>query len=202
VRINEPDQTSAPLIFIGKTKNETVKYYKYDLPQPLIDQIDEVTQREVNIVNVCKILEKYKTLKTVWIGPAYSFPELIPSNYDRNVCLITDLNRHYLEKYFPDLNEEYEYRSPIVGYIEDNCAVSICCTARSSSRAIEASLLTIEQYRGKGFADKVVLEWSREVRKIGQIPLYSTSWDNLSSQRVAQKLGLMQYGMDFNISAE
>ncbi len=202
VSINEPGQTSAPLIFFGKTRNATLKYFKYDLPQALIDEINQMTQSELSIINVCKILENYKTLKNVWIGPAYSFPDIVPSICDRNICLITDMNRHYLTKYFSETNDNYEQRSPIMAYIVDGDAVSICCSARKSSRAIEASLYTYEQFRGKGFANKVVNEWSREVVNIGYIPLYSTSWENLNSQRVAQKLGLIQYGMDFSITAD
>jgi GNAT superfamily N-acetyltransferase len=203
VSVNEPGETSAPLIFIGKTRNSILKYFKNDLPQPVIDEINhQITQKDLNILCICKILEKYKTLKNVWIGPAYSFPDTFSTPCDKNIGLITESNRHYLTKYFSDINDNYEQRTPIMAYIIDGEAVSICCCARRSNRAIEASLYTVEPYRGKGFADKVVNEWGREVAKLGYIPLYSTSWENLSSQRVAQKLGLIQYGMDFSITAD
>jgi predicted GNAT family acetyltransferase len=121
---------------------------------------------------------------------------------NKDICLITDANRHYLLRYFNDVNDQYEYRTPIVAFIVNGSAVSVCCSARKSNQAIEASLFTVDQYRGKGIASYLVAEWSRHVRNLGYIPLYSTSWDNLQSQRVAQKLGLIQYGIDFNINAE
>ncbi|MVP01829.1 GNAT family N-acetyltransferase [Paenibacillus lutrae] len=91
---------------------------------------------------------------------------------------------------------------PVAAYIVNGEAVSVCCSARKSMKAAEASLSTIEPHRGKGYASHVVQEWSQAVTRGGSIPLYSTSWGNLSSQIVARKLGLVQYGMDFNIFAE
>nr|WP_237391811.1 GNAT family N-acetyltransferase [Paenibacillus dendrobii] len=80
--------------------------------------------------------------------------------------------------------------------------VSVCCSARISGKAAEASLKTMEAYRGQGLAPRVVQAWCSEVARQGLIPLYSTSWDNLSSQTVARKLGLHPYGMDLNIRTE
>ena len=36
------------------------------------------------------------------------------------------------------------------------------------------------------------------VRDLGDEPLYSTSWDNAASLRVAEKLGLIPYGEDLH----
>ncbi|MGH2617528.1 MAG: GNAT family N-acetyltransferase, partial [Thermomicrobiales bacterium] len=41
--------------------------------------------------------------------------------------------------------------------------------------------------------------WAQAVRQEGRIPLYSTSWENLASQAVARKLGLVLYGVDLDI---
>jgi hypothetical protein len=112
VSVNEPGQISTPLIFFGMTRNATFKFFKSDLSQPLIDEINRITQSDVSILNVCKILEKYKSLKNVWIGPAYSFPEIVSTNSDQNIFSITDYNRHYLARYFSNVYDNYEYIYP------------------------------------------------------------------------------------------
>ena len=79
-------------------------------------------------------------------------------------------------------------------------AVSICGSARITSRAHEAGVETHPDFRGRGHAVKVVAAWARAVREDGRIPLYSTSWENEASRDVARKLGLVQYGVTFHVT--
>ncbi len=41
--------------------------------------------------------------------------------------------------------------------------------------------------------------WASATRATGQIPLYSTSWDNHASRAVARELGLVQYAADLSL---
>ena len=45
-----------------------------------------------------------------------------------------------------------------------------------------------------------VAGWATAVEKTGAIPLYSTSWKNIASQKVAERLGLSMFGVDFHIT--
>ena len=49
-------------------------------------------------------------------------------------------------------------------------------------------------------AAAVVAAWAAAVRASGRLPLYSTSWDNVASQGVARKLGLVLYGADLSFA--
>ncbi|WP_018978886.1 GNAT family N-acetyltransferase [Saccharibacillus kuerlensis] len=203
ISINEPQQqTNTPLLFLGKTRTTTFKYFNTAIPQSLIEEVNQLLQQDLNIVLLCNTLSTYKTPENIWIGPAYSIPELDFPIEDKGIQIITESNRHYLTPYFNNVNEEYEYRSPVIAFVDQGHAVSVCCSARKSDKAIEASLYTIEAYRGKGIAARLVAYWSTYIRNLGYIPLYSTSWDNLHSQGVAQKLGFIQYGVDFSISGK
>jgi GNAT acetyltransferase len=201
IRINESYQAHSPAVFFGKTKECMVTYFHHELPESIIEEVIENTAESIDIMNLCRIIEKYKMVKEIYIGPAYKFNHVdCSSDLANGVIVINESNRHLLMNHFPILMNELEERTPAVGYLLNNEIVSVCCCARKSPKAAEASLKTIEGYRGKGYAQQVVLEWSKEVTKLSLIPLYSTSWDNLSSQKVAQKLDLVQYGMDFSIS--
>jgi len=59
---------------------------------------------------------------------------------------------------------------------------------------------TVLAYRGRGYANTVVAAWARDILATGRMPLYSTSWQNLASQAVARKLGLIQYGTDVSLA--
>ncbi len=54
------------------------------------------------------------------------------------------------------------------------------------------------QHRGHGTA--VVAGWAAAVQRLGRVPLYGTSWDNVASQGVARKLGLVCFGAGFSIT--
>jgi predicted GNAT family acetyltransferase len=60
--------------------------------------------------------------------------------------------------------------------------------------------MTLEEFRGRGYAPAVVAAWAHAVREAGRIPLYSTTWDNLASRAVARKLGLIVYGSNLSLA--
>ena len=77
--------------------------------------------------------------------------------------------------------------------------VAVCHSARSTAKAAEAGVETAGDYRGRGLAGDVVLNWAATVQAEGRLPLYSTQWTNHASRAVARKLGLIPYGEDYQI---
>ncbi|WP_258208638.1 GNAT family N-acetyltransferase [Paenibacillus radicibacter] len=202
VRINEQTELQPPALFIGKTKNSSVIHFRDDIPQYLLDEIQTLPTDPLPIIDYCKIVEKHQKVKTIWAGPAYYFSTKETLEHLDETILIDDSNKALLRPYFNHLTSELSLREPVVAYVVNGEAVSVCCSARRSKQAAEASLMTAEPFRGKGYAAKVVSSWVQLILKSGLIPLYSTSWDNIASQQVAKKLGFVQYGVDFNISTE
>ena len=95
---------------------------------------------------------------------------------------------------------ELNSSQPYLAVIEDSQAVSICRSVRSSSRAHEAGVDTLTGYRRRGYATSVVAAWALAVCALNRIPLYSISWNNVASQGVARRLGLIQYGVDYHVT--
>jgi hypothetical protein len=90
-------------------------------------------------------------------------------------------------------------RGPVMGIIEAGYPVSICFCARSSDLAAEAGLETAEAFRGRSFGPRVTAAWALAIRASGRIPLYSTSWTNNASLKVAAKLGLKAYAAGWSV---
>ena len=84
--------------------------------------------------------------------------------------------------------------------MERGTPVSACFSSRTSAGASEAGVETLPEFRRRGYASAVTAAWARHVRAAGRVPLYSTSWDNLASQHVARRLGLLLYGADLHIT--
>lgn len=205
--INEPwpSETPAPRFFLGRTIEGTaVCRFRYDVPEELTRQLerfsaDEPVPRDFRMKP--KHFEAYMNLlqgERFTMGPCYLVPEVtVP---DIQVVLITrEQGSEWLRGGFEWLVQEIDYAQPCAALIHENKAVSICRSVRITSEAHEAGLETLEAFRGKGYAAAVVAGWAAEVRRLKSLPLYSTSWENLSSQRVAQKLALEFYGVNFTI---
>jgi hypothetical protein len=130
-------------------------------------------------------------------GPAYEFPESVISS--ERLTSIQDeamLQKHFTGWTAGEINAG---AGPMAAIVADGYPVSICFCARRSDIAAEAGVETAPAYRGQGLAPRVVAAWAVAVRTTGRVPLYSTSWTNSSSQRVAIKLGLKRYATTFSI---
>ncbi|MFD0772254.1 GNAT family N-acetyltransferase [Bacillus sp. CGMCC 1.60114] len=199
--INEPGGLVAPLFFLGRTREGNVIRFNEIFPNPKVGKVLQVINNNEHIVdlrNLIVILNEIRPINSIWMGPAYIFPENFHMTSD--AVRITNENKELLKVDFPNLFEEFEWRQPCFAIIQDGIAVSVCCSARKSAKAAEASVETLEAYKGNGYGTKSVIAWANEIKKEGLHPLYSTAWDNFSSQAIAKKLGLHKYGVDFHIS--
>jgi len=197
--INEPGGGQAPSIFIGMTSAGSLIYYHEQLPPNLMDELGKDFELPLDIPKLIRKVETFEPVNRVWMGPAYAFPEL-SHEWNQKVQLIGQEQRYLLAEHFPELTDHLYEKSPVAAYVIGDSAVAVCCSARLSDHGAEASLYTAPGYRGHGYAAETVKCWQYYVKERGRMPIYSTSWDNLASQQVARKLGLIQFGVDFSIT--
>lgn len=198
--INEYVNQPAPRFFLGQTNTGRIIRFRNDVPNNLVHEILQIMDRydpTDQLASVINVLEKDKRISGFWIGPAYVFNEIVTDYIDP--ILVTEDNKFCLEHGFSSLLSELKFREPCYMMTENNMAVSVCFSARNSDKAAEAGVETLEDYRGKGYAIRVASSWAQVIRKSQRIPLYSTSWNNYSSQSVAKRLQLHLYGTDISI---
>jgi GNAT superfamily N-acetyltransferase len=83
---------------------------------------------------------------------------------------------------------------------DGGAVVSICHTPGSlRARAAECGVWTDPAHRGRGYAAAVTSAWAEILRPSGRHLFYSTGAQNLSSQRVAQRLGLHPLGWTWRL---
>ena len=113
---------------------------------------------------------------------------------------MTPATTHLFSPEFAWLADELTVRNPVMAVVVDGATVSVCFSARATRHASEAGVETLPEHRGRRHAGAVTAAWAAQVRRQGRIPLYSTSWTNHASRRVAARLGLTQYATDFHIA--
>lgn len=198
--INEPANGPAPRFFWGQTAAGRIVRFRSDMPERLARDILQGMERgdsTERLATVIRMLDKDREVRGVWMGPAYAVHETDKAYM--GAVLVTEDNQYCLEPGFPALLSELAFRGPCYMMTENNMAVSVCFSARSSDKAAEAGVETLEAYRGKGYAMHVTSSWAQAIRQSGRIPLYSTSWDNYSSLSIARRLRLHLYGTDISI---
>jgi hypothetical protein len=72
--------------------------------------------------------------------------------------------------------------------------------ARLGARGAEAGVYTFPGFRGRGFAAAVTARWSSLPSLATRTLFYSTQRENLSSQKVAARLGLARIGASLRIT--
>jgi RimJ/RimL family protein N-acetyltransferase len=199
--VNEPPYADAPRIFIGATRVGSIVRFQNSLNESIVERLEQIigTTTGAYLGEVIKVLSLDRQVNNLWIGPAYVFPDARNRTYTKAIK-VTHKNKEILKPHFPYIFDYFEYKQPCFVIVEDNRPVSICCSARQTSKADEASVFTHEAHRGRGYGLDVANAWATEVMKLGRIALYSTSWDNFASQSVARKLQLVQFGTDIHMS--
>ena len=129
------------------------------------------------------LLSSHKRIEQLWTGPAYWFStDVVPSVQSVEISEVNaDLLRGGLQDWLADV----PHRRPFMAMIEDDHAVSVCASVRITPAAHAAGVETLPAYRQKGHAANVVAAWANAVRKLGAIPLYSTSSENTASRPVS-----------------
>jgi len=210
--VNEPGGDRAPRFFLGRTREGHIWRCRDDVAEGTVRELERLAFEEPVRDNLraeprnlnaflATLRADRESASSEWryAGPAYRFPDELPP---ATVTRITRPSLHLLRLMPWNLDEtarEFEGYEPFMAVIEDGAAVSLCHSARLTDQAAEAGVETLEAHRGHGHASAVVAGWADAIRASGRIPLYSTSWDNLASQAVTRRLGLIQYGTDFSL---
>ena len=206
--VNETDGAEAPRFFLGMTAEGNLWRFRFDVPEDLALQLAGVClvesaagglrEKPAHFAEYLSLLEAHSRVETLWMGPAYVFPDGVVRT-SREAVTITSENADVLSGGFEEWIADVPHCRPFLAILHQGRAVSVCRSVRITSEAHEAGVETLDAYRGNGYATDVVAQWANEVRSMGRAPLYSTSWENVFSQRVAQRLGLRQYGMDLHV---
>jgi hypothetical protein len=214
VAVNEPGGGPAPRFFLGRSRAGNLWRVRHDVPEATTRRLEALATTEpvdgaprAEPGSMAAILEALRAdleVRSVEAGPAYRFPDALPAPAGAQVDVteVTRANLHLLRRMnwdLADLAAELDGWAPMLAFVEEDIAVSLCFSSRLTTRAAEAGVATLEPSRGRGYAPIVVAAWARAIRASGRMPLYSTSWDNHASQAVARKLGLVQYGADLSL---
>jgi hypothetical protein len=200
---------AAPHFYLLRTPQEVICRFHADLTDDVVLRLEAFSQRERG--RPAQWQSEYGDYLTALAapnlrvaamraGPLYTFTDDIAPSV---ICTAINESNSYLlhnglEEWLPDVAIGH----PFFAAIEDDRAVAVCTTVIASQDAHEAGVETLAAHRGRSFAADVVVAWACAVRKLGAVPLYATTFDNISSQRVAQRLSLSPIASEFSVHCQ
>ncbi len=207
--VNEAGDPPPPRFYMLRSQAGNRWCFRHDLPRELVTELDALCHKEPSVREwnqphqhgeaIRALLNQHAPIEREYCGPAYYVSGEIVSN--TSATFITQETSHTLRPHFDWAREYVEDArlGPVVGVIVDDIAVALCFCSRIPGQATEAGVETIPAARGHGYASAAVATWANELRRRNVLPMYSTSWDNLVSQRIAAKFGMVQYGEDWSV---
>ncbi len=208
VRVNEPGGKQAPRFFLGRTAQGHVWRVRGDVDDALAREMAAACAAEPpaghpprasdRAAEYAALLTRRAPVERTWAGPAYHFPDALAE--PRGTVPVTAQNADLLRPHLAPWLDHVARGRPMVAVLAEGRAVAVCCSVRVTDTAHEAGVETTPGFRGRGCAPRAVAAWALAIRRMGRVPLYSTSWGNTASRAVARKLGLIQFGADFHLT--
>jgi hypothetical protein len=197
---------AAPHFYLLRTRRNVICRFHADLANDVVLRLKALSQRERGRPAQwqCEYGEYLTALAApnlrvaaMRAGPLYTFPDDIGPSGAR--VAINESNSYLLHNGLEEWLPDVAIGRPFFAAIEGDRAVAACTTVAASQTAHCAGVETLAGYRGRGFAAAAVAGWAGAVRALGATPFYGTTFDNVSSQRVATRLGLCLVASEFSV---
>jgi RimJ/RimL family protein N-acetyltransferase len=217
LHVNEPTPTAGPRLWMAGCATNNMFLLHEDVSASTAAKVAELIQDEPPLVAVGaspRHLARYVALlgsEKETRGINYALPHDAPtacmakriwSDTAEGDELLAALNANGMPHglYAMGFINTGEFWPPWCALLEDGVLVSICFAARLGKRGADAGVATAPAFRGKGYAAAVTAGWAAHPALAGHVLGYSTTAENLASQRVAARLGLRMIGATITLA--
>jgi hypothetical protein len=218
-RENDPDCSPGPRFWLAGCSEGNVFGVRADVPDDIALKLEELASIELPFTHpaIPKHLERYLLLfgsdgpVAHDLGLIYELPHA--QQYPSRARLIgsdseegKSLMRSWAEGRVPEALFELGFREvadfwmPWCAAVVDGEVASIAFAARLADAGAELGLVTAKAFRGQGFAAAATAGWTWLPELRSRTLFYSTGRENISSQRVAARLGLRVRAASLRIS--
>ena len=206
----EAAPSSAPAFVVAHAESETLCAFNSRVPPSLARELESLASSSDDSPATRDAIQ---TLLESHLGPVtttQSVGYLIPANasYSHEFHIVTPSSAP--ESLAPPTGANWpddEWQSLLAGdlgpwaaAVVEGSTAALCLTARQGPRGAEAGVFTAPAFRGRGLAAAVTAAWASEFPPGSRHLFYSTSVENLSSQQVAERLGLREIGRMWQFS--
>ena len=217
---SSPDRLEAPRLFLAVCDTGRVLRVRHDVPERTRLEIDRVATGEpswADFNSAPTYLDEYRRIlaadapvteshtELVWTLPEdldfRQSTDIVFSGADRGARLLASLDRDGMPKTLMEAGflDTAGFWSPWCVAIEGDEIASIAMAAGVGPAAAEVGLYTFPAFRGRGLGAAATAAWASHPDLRGKTLFYGTDRENVSSQRVVERLGLPFIGTGLSI---
>lgn len=217
-RENDPDRSPGPQFWLAGCSEGNVLGVRADVADSLVEELESLVATEPPFVHPATPthLDRYLSLLASnghvrhELELIYELPSAV--RYSSDAWLVDYDSREGRDlvhswagqapKTWCELGfrEAADFWEPWCAAVVDGQVASIAFAARFADAGAELGLVTAKPFRGRGLAAAATAGWSRLPTLRSRTLFLSTARDNISSQRVAARLGLRLCGASLRIS--
>jgi len=204
----DPVPRPAPRLLLSRSAEGNAWATRFDLDPGLVAALEALCAAEprparpaANGPPVCRrrVLELLSPVVREYRGPCFVLPHDLPQ--DGRARRIGAEERFDWVDAFPWLAHEFDAVAPVAIAFDGAHPAAICHSPRGrTAQVAEAGVETLPPFRGRGLARAAVACWGRAVQSEGRLALYSTSWENRASLRIAERLSARLYAENWHVT--
>jgi hypothetical protein len=219
---NAPDRSPGPRLYLARYESSNVVRIRLDVGEETARAIcalvaDEPQVRDMDstlrhLDDYVELLASEAPVKERSSGLSYCFPDHL--RYEHDLTLVSSDTLEG-DRLVADLMAGSAMPQTLVALgfltaadiwtpwciaLSQGEVASICMTARLGTIGAEAGVITVPAFRGRGFAAAATAGWALLPSLRGRVLFYSTDRTNVSSQRVAARLGLHFIGATLRLT--
>jgi hypothetical protein len=215
-----PERGAGPRLSLCRSRAGNVLSLRHDVDDETAREIESVAAIEpaldapgappVHLDELVRILRATPPDEREPGGPIYAFPErlgfehsagLVRSSTSEGDRLVAGLVKHGMPESLSSLGfvNVGEFWEPWCIGADGAEIAAIAFTVGMTAASAEVGVCSMVPFRGRGFAAAAVAGWASHPELRERTLFYSTSWSNVSSQRVTDRLGLRFFGSRLTI---
>lgn len=221
-RENDPDRSPGPRLYIAGCKSGNLTRIRHDVGEATSRAIDAIVANEPplgdpdsaphHLDDYVDLLAAEAPVEQQSAGLTYCFPDHLV--YDHDVTLVRSdtpegdrllaglATNQAMPQTLLSLGfvAATDFWAPWCVALHGGEVASIRMTARIGPAGAAASITTVPALRGRGFAAAAVAGWASHPSLRGRALSYDTDRTYISSQRVAERLGLRFVGASLRVT--
>lgn len=218
---NEPGRPAGPRLFLAGCREGVRVALRHDVSAETTQAVEALAARAApwvdawtdpdGLEDMLALLAREAPVEGVSRSLIYRLPHALPVAADVKILsgdtgeglrwlaqlAETGMPQHLLEAGFLGVGD---FWAPWVVALEYDTIAAMAFAARIGPRAADTGVYTFPGFRGRGLAAAVTAAWSGLPELADQPLFYSTQTTNVSSQRVAARLGLPQFGAGIRVT--